>query len=189
MFQKLSVLKRGERVHIRSFSANDILPLHRMYSSLSEGDKKFFRPGFFEFGGPKWLLSNLSLLTATFSTIKRPLVCLWPKTVSPSLVAVNARNELIGFAYLMGSDSSSTIGLCVRGDYQNKGLGSDLLGLTIKLAKKEKIREVCSWIITENIRSIHLFQKFGFKTIHLVKGHSRWKSKDYDCLVMSLHLS
>ena len=194
MFQKLVSLKNGERIYVRSFLIGDILPLHKMYGSLSEESKKFFHPSFFEFSGSKWFLSNLALLLSTFFTIRRLLVYSWPKAVSSSLVAVNIRNELISFTYLrleerlVNDNYTSAIGICVRDDYQNAGLGSNLLGLTIALAKKEKMCEVYAWVLSENIRSIHLFQKYGFKTTRLVKRCTRWKNKYYDCLEMCLCL-
>lgn len=196
MFQKLISIKNGQKIYIRPFWICDVLSLHRMYRSLSEESKKFFFASFFEFTGLKWFFSNLALLLSTFAIIRRFLAYLWPKTASSALVAVDNRNELIGFVYLRLKERSikgnrnhrAALGICVRDDYQNAGLGSNLLDLAIELAEKEKIREICAWILSENVRSIHFFQKFGFKATRLVKRCTCWKSKYYDCLEMRLRL-
>ncbi len=194
MFQKLVFLKNGQRICIRSFLISDFLLLHKMYSSLSEESKKFFHPSFLEFTDLKWFLGNLALLLSTSFAFRRFIVYLWPKAVSFSFVAVNAQNELVGFVYLrleerLVNDSyTSAVGICVRDYFQSAGLGSHLLGLIIALAKKRKIREIFSWVLSENIRSIRLFQKYGFKSIRLVKRGTRWRSRYYDCLEMCRRL-
>ena len=192
---KLVTLKAGAHVHIRLLVATDILSLHKMYRSLSEESKKFFRPTFFRRKSSRWLLANFALLISTIIPLKTLLVRLFPRIITiVAIIALNDENEIVAFAYLnikqrlADGKYSAGFATCVRDDYQSRGLGSKLTKHVIELVRRKKVSEVFLWVSSKNVKAIGLYKKYGFKVAQLVRS-SQFKGKSYDYLKMRLHLS
>ena len=187
-------LKAGGHVHIRLLAATDILSLHKMYRSLSEESKKFFRPTFFRRKSLRWLLANFALLISTIIPLKTLLVRLFPRIIIVAVIALNDKNEIVAFAYLnikqRSADGKYSAGFatCVTDDYQSRGLGSKLTKFVIGLARREKVGEIFLWVSSKNVKAIGLYKKHGFEVAQLVRS-SQLEGKSYDYLKMRLHLS
>ncbi|MFV5699320.1 GNAT family N-acetyltransferase [Flavobacterium sp. ZT3R17] len=57
----------------------------------------------------------------------------------------------------------------VNGEYHGKGIGKILLQELIKLAKKQGLHTMIAVIDSENQSSIEFHEKFGFKTVGIIK--------------------
>jgi GNAT superfamily N-acetyltransferase len=185
---------RLEDVGVRLLTVFDLLALHRMYRSLSEESRNFFRPIFFEKKSVRWLVANIALIFSTFTSLKILLKRLFPRAIVIPLIATNDRNDIVAFAYLniekrlAKEKYLAGFATCVIDDYQGRGLGRKLMGVAIEMAQREKIVELSLWVVAENRRAIMLYEKAGFRVIRLVKRKNRC-SRSYDYLKMILHLS
>lgn len=188
-------LKAGRYVHVRLLAATDILSLHKMYWSLSEESKKFFRPSFFGRKSLRWLLANFTLLISTIIPLKKLLMRLFPRIITiVAVIALNDINEIVAFAYLnikqrlANGKYLAGFATCVRDDYQSRGLGSKLTAHVIELARREKVSEIFLWFSSKNVKAIGLYKKYGFEVVQLVRS-SQFEGKSYDYVKMRLHLS
>ena len=57
---------------------------------------------------------------------------------------------------------TAEVAFVVRDDYQNKGIGSELLSYLTYLAKKQGLLGFTAEVLTDNTRMLHLFEKMGF---------------------------
>lgn len=92
----------------------------------------------------------------------------------PVIVAVN-NDKVIGFgmysefrfreAYKFTVEHS----VYVANEYHGKGIGKLLLGELIELAKKQNLHTMIAVIDAENQSSVDFHEKFGFKTVGIIK--------------------
>lgn len=77
--------------------------------------------------------------------------------------------EIIGDGSLSGlprrMGHRAELGLTVRKDYWNQGVGKALMKELIKYAKGNGIEIVNLEVRSDNLKAIHLYEKFGFKHI------------------------
>jgi acyl-CoA hydrolase/GNAT superfamily N-acetyltransferase len=84
-----------------------------------------------------------------------------------SIVAVITRDEkeiIVGLGqYLLLPDTHvAEIAFVVSDEYQNKGIGSELLSYLTYLAKKQGLLGFTAEVLVENSPMLHLFEKMGF---------------------------
>ncbi len=72
--------------------------------------------------------------------------------------------------------------LSVHPDYQNKKLGHRLLLSAIDECYKEKIKFITLEVRVSNEKAIHLYEKFGFKSLGLRKKY--YQDNNEDALIM-----
>ena len=75
------------------------------------------------------------------------------------------REEVIGVGQYALDETAHTaeVGFAVRDDYQNKGVGSELLSYLTFLAKKQGLLGFFAEVLVENKAMVHLFDKMGFE--------------------------
>ena len=74
--------------------------------------------------------------------------------------------EIFGFAgILINVDIVEIMNIVVRKKYRHKGIGQELLGKLIDLAKETKLQYLILEVNSENLPAINLYEKFGFETI------------------------
>ena len=75
------------------------------------------------------------------------------------------REEVIGVGQYALDETAHTaeVGFAVRDDYQNKGVGSELLSYLTFLAKKQGLLGFFAEVLVENRAMVHLFDKMGFE--------------------------
>ncbi|MEW5816941.1 MAG: GNAT family protein [Spirochaetota bacterium] len=84
-------------------------------------------------------------------------------------------NQIVGVLNCKGGDRirtrhSAEIGISVRSDYRNRGIGTRLLSEAIRWAKSTHILTRLELrVYTRNAPAIHLYAKLGFK----VEGHRK----------------
>ena len=73
--------------------------------------------------------------------------------------------EIVGVGqYGIDEDThSAEVSLVVRDDYQNKGIGAELLSYLTQLAKKQGLLGFTAEVLVGNRPMFHLFEKMGFK--------------------------
>ena len=57
---------------------------------------------------------------------------------------------------------TAEVAFVVRDDYQNRGIGSELLSYLTYLAKKQGLLGFTAEVLVENRPMLHLFEKMGF---------------------------
>jgi len=75
------------------------------------------------------------------------------------------REEVIGVGQYALDETAhaAEVGFAVRDDYQNKGIGSELLSYLTLLAKKQGLLGFFAEVLVENRAMLHLFEKMGFE--------------------------
>lgn len=76
----------------------------------------------------------------------------------------------------------------VNNDFQGKGIGKQLLETLIQLAQKQKLHTMIAVIDAENQNSVEFHQKFGFKTVGIIKESGYKFDRWLDSVFMQLIL-
>ena len=102
------------------------------------------------------------------------------KCQSHLLLAAGYAGELIGWCRLFPEEClearmSVELGIGLLPDYRNQKIGSGLLELAFYWAKNSAVDRIDLSAHNGNRRALHLFEKFGFKSV----------SVDGNCLLMS----
>jgi len=74
----------------------------------------------------------------------------------------------------------------VSEDFQSKGIGKQLLQELINLARKQKIHTMIGVIDSENQGSVVFHEKFGFKTVGIIKESGYKFDRWLDSVLMQL---
>lgn len=74
------------------------------------------------------------------------------------------REEVVGVGQYSINEATYTaeVGFAVRDDYQNKGIGTELLASLTFLAKRQGLLGFYAEVLIENRPMLHLFEKMGF---------------------------
>jgi ribosomal protein S18 acetylase RimI-like enzyme len=86
------------------------------------------------------------------------------QTVILAIMQRGEKEEVVGVGQYAMDETNYTaeVGFAVRDDYQNKGIGSELLSYLTLLAKKEGLLGFFAEVLVENRAMLHLFNKMGF---------------------------
>ena len=178
-----------ESYTIREMRIMDLHYLHRMYNLLSEEDKRFFHPSFLgtENISLWWLLAQMLLCLSSIKFLRKALLHLFPHSVFLPLV-VNNKNNVVGFAFLKMKGSLpngrffAELGIVVDETHRGKGLGSKLMENLLKLAQQENVSEVFLTVLSDNMKAIQLYEKYGFKKVG--ETVDRWKGRTFQSIIM-----
>ncbi len=74
------------------------------------------------------------------------------------------REEVVGIGQyaITGATYTAEVGFAVKDDYQNKGIGTELLSYLTFLAKRQGLLGFYAEVLVENRPMLHLFEKMGF---------------------------
>ena len=74
------------------------------------------------------------------------------------------KEEVVGVGQYGMDETTHTaeVGFAVKDDYQNKGIGSELLFYLTFLAKRQGLLGFYAEVLVENRPMLHLFNKLGF---------------------------
>jgi len=160
-----------------------------MYNSLSEKSKFYFHPGIlgFESLSIRWFLAQVALAFSTQKTLRRLLSKIIPKSCFLSVIAINAENEIVGFAYIeLISRSIGGLGLIVKDNYQGRKIGTFLMKYLLSMAIKEDISEIRLTVLSVNVKAVRFYEKFGFKVVR--ETIDKYRGKELKSKIMSLYL-
>jgi len=174
---------------IREMHVRDISALHRMYNLLSSDSKRFFHPVFLgsENVSLDWLLAQISLCLSSISLLRRVLLYLFPHLVFLPLVVVDGQDKVVGFAFLkikkrLNNGFSAELGIVIDEANRGRGLGSKLMERLLKMAQQEEVHEVVLTVLSDNLKAIRLYEKFGFKRVG--ETIDRWRGKTFKSIIM-----
>lgn len=106
--------------------------------------------------------------------------------LSHYIVAVNDKNEIIGYAGIWQPDDEAHItNIVTKKIYRNKKIGTRMLEELLKIAKNRNIKDITLEVNANNKIAISLYKKYNFKEIGLRKKY--YHNID-DALIMTLYL-
>ena len=81
-----------------------------------------------------------------------------------AVIELEEKENIVGVGQYGIDENTHTaeVAFVVRDDYQNKGIGSELLSYLTYLAKKQGLLGFTAEVLTENTQMLHLFEKMGF---------------------------
>ena len=81
-----------------------------------------------------------------------------------ALISQEEKEVVVGVGQyaLIKTKHTAEVGFAVRDDYQNKGIGTELLSYLTYLAKREGLLGFYAEVLVENRAMLHLFEKMGF---------------------------
>ena len=80
------------------------------------------------------------------------------------------------------------LGISVVKAYWGRGIGSQLLEQIIAYAKSHSIELLNLEVRSDNARAIHLYEKFGFRSIGISPAFFKIVNQYVDCVLMYLDL-
>ena len=75
-------------------------------------------------------------------------------------------------------------GVVVHDAYQDKGIGSKLTGVMLRLARLKGLKKVTLEVFPENVRAVHVNEKQGFVKEGVLRKHYFFRDRFYDVAVM-----
>jgi RimJ/RimL family protein N-acetyltransferase len=118
----------------------------------------------------------------------------WRTRIENALFAIE-NNKLVGMAgfirynHLKTNHVSEIFGVYVRPEYRNRGIGKQLITAIIEEIKNTKgISKIRIGVNPTQKAAEHIYKKFGFKKVGLLKNDMRVNGKFYDELWMEKHL-
>jgi phosphinothricin acetyltransferase len=141
------------------------------------------------------ILHSTALYDYNIRTIEQQKLILEDKLVKgfPVIIA-ESEGSVIGFgmysefrfreAYKFTVEHS----VYVNEEYHGKGIGKLLLAALIKLAKNQKLHTMVAVIDAENQSSVEFHEKFGFKTVGIIKESGYKFDRWLDSVFMQLIL-
>lgn len=103
-------------------------------------------------------------------------------------------NEIVGYCSLSdfygrdGYQNTAEVSLYLREKTQGQGLGYQALLFLEKEARKIGITTLLAFIFTSNQKSIHLFEKNGYKTYGQLPQVAQMNNKNYDLAILGKKL-
>jgi len=151
-WEKTLILRNGVKVFLRPELSGDTEMLWEMFSTLSKESADNLVPPFTRERIEGWT-SNINY--------ERILPIL-------ALIKEGKKERIIGSASLSFYPQEiyshkADLGITVHDDYQNLGLGTDMLHHLLEVAKKKKLKKVHLRVASNNARAIHVYEKCGLK--------------------------
>ena len=179
------------KVEIMPIRMRDVLPLTKMYLSLSEETRKFFHP----FPFKMWIVLPIFIYFSLSNKIGKYIQRIAPKFTVISLVAINEGN-IVGFAYLCKLRKpknsrfweAKNFGIVVHEKYRGIRVGTKLMEEMINISIANGIRKINLTVLEENKPAIRLYKKFGFKIEKRYENRETWNGKRYPDYDMVLKL-
>jgi ribosomal protein S18 acetylase RimI-like enzyme len=101
---------------------------------------------------PHKQLQELSVIDYTKNTV---VVAVMPREEREIIVGV-------GQYQLYGEELKAEAAIAVRDEYQNHGIGTELMSYLTYLAKRQGLTSFTADVLVENQPMLHLFEKVGF---------------------------
>ncbi len=177
--EKIIEIKNGERIIIRHIEESDI---DGVWSNFNEViDEAIYLPVLFpvrsQYEKHSWFNSlkkeNEICIVAVNSNMKAPFNILGQCEIS---------NSEWDAATHIGK-----LGVIVKSDYRNLGIGFHLIDLAIRESKRiNKKEKIILSSFTENKRALHLYKKMGFKIVGVRKRQFYMNARYYDEILMEI---
>lgn len=114
---------------------------------------------------------------------------------SPTSIMLVAKlnNEIIGTGNLKGNNLDSpmghrvSLGVSVRKDYWNKGIGREIIDALLSYAANNEYIEIVELEVkSDNYAAISLYERFGFEEIGFFENYFKYEDGYGDAILMAL---
>jgi len=129
---------------IKKLRKRDTEKFYEFFTALSERTKYFFHPHPFDRETAEKLCNERDKNTVRF------------------VVIIDEKIAGYGFLWNLNNDFPS-LGICIRDDFQGKGIGKGLMEYLINFAKKKDKKGLVLTVYKDNENAISLYQKYGFE--------------------------
>ena len=109
------------------------------------------------------------------------------------MVIAKYNDEIIGMGNLKGNETISRIshrvnlGVTVKKEYWNKGIGTELIDSLLSYASNNKNIEIVELEVkSDNYAAISLYERFGFEEIGYYENYFRYEDGYGDAILMTL---
>lgn len=107
-------------------------------------------------------------------------------TIARYIVAKDG-DHCIGYCgFWIAYDSGDITNVAVHPDYRKQGIGTQLIGAMINLAKSEGVTSMNLEVRKSNVAAQKLYSKYGFKCVGTRKGY--YSDNKEDALIMVVNL-
>lgn len=150
-------LKDGTNIKIRPIRPEDEPLMAKFHETLSERSV-YLR--YFHVDRLSHRVAHERLLRMCFLDYDREIALLAEKTGDNQ-----CQSEVLGIGRMSKTHGAPTaeVAILVRDDYQHRGLGIELLGRLVQIARDEKLQEVHALMLHENVEMQGLIRKLGFE--------------------------
>jgi len=129
---------------IRRLKSTDTEKLYEFFTALSEKTKHFFHPHPFDIETAEKLCKEKDKNIVRFVGI--------------------IEEEIVGYGFLWNLNNDfPSLGICIRDDFQGKGIGKGLMEYLINFAKKKDKKGLILTVYKDNEKAFSLYKKFGFE--------------------------
>jgi len=170
----------------------DLKTLYLLYKFLTNLDedtrRNFHSPIIYPFyKNPLSLINYMRLFISTIISRQR-LIKTFPRLACITVTA-KSNHSIQGFTYLTIKRSfakcyESELGIIVRKNFREKGIGNMLLKTLIDEAVRTDVVKITLNVLKDNIPAINLYRKHGFKT--LTETEELFDGKCLNALCMEL---
>jgi len=107
------------------------------------------------------------------------------KIVSGDEISVSAflNDKLVGDAEIVRNPGRSfttgTFGIAIIDGYKDIGLGTEMMKILLEKAKESGYRMVILGVYADNLRAIHLYEKFGFVKAGTIPKYAYFEGKGF----------
>lgn len=85
----------------------------------------------------------------------------------------------------MGANEAHVLNICVHPDWQNQGIGHDLLQRLLDIASENAVDTVFLEVRPSNLAAVALYEKMGFNTIGTRKDYYPAKNGREDAIILA----
>ena len=136
------------RVEVRLIRPDDADRLYEFFTSLSERTRRWFCPHPFDLDTARRVASESG------------------DPEKAVFLALDGDGRVVGYCFLHGlSRDYPSLGICVRDDVQNSGLGKALMRHLEMFAREAGRRGIELTVFKDNPRAQHLYRKMGYRTV------------------------
>ena len=178
-YSKDVTLRDGTEVYLRPSVKGDYEKVWKMFSSLSRESLIYLPMRFTRERVEEWFKEM------DYDKVL-PLLGIVRENGEERVIA----DASLEFSFLESRRHRAELGITVHDDFQDRGLGTLIMGHLIEIARSKGIRKLELLVVAENERAIHLYEKMGFvKEGHLRMNHYSYITDNYgDDYTMALFL-
>ncbi|MFQ6051416.1 MAG: GNAT family N-acetyltransferase [Candidatus Hydrothermarchaeota archaeon] len=151
-FEKIVTLKDGSKVLLRPLRKRDKEKLLEMFLTLSDESTKYLKHD----------VKNRELIENWINHLNYdhvlPIIGVLEKNGTERIIA----DSTLHFYKSKQKRSVAWIRISVHQDYQNKGLGTEMINFLIEIGERIGLKRLCLYCVVENLIAIRLFEKTGF---------------------------
>ena len=164
------ILRDGSKVLISRYRVEDFEKLVEMYASLSRETLKWGAPPYDREVLQQWTqdLKNKLILVAHFEK----------RIIGHCMANISQRPRSKGTAQFV---------IYVHQDFQNKGLGTVMTSMAVRLARERGLHRIGLRVVAENKKAIRVYEKVGFRIEGIEReAYYGENGKYHDMVVMGL---